>query len=52
MAINCKLPLGKYDHLEIMKKYIKINKYVAQQHILGFATNIYNYILIKNGICN
>jgi hypothetical protein len=24
----------------------------SQQHILGFATNLYNYILVKKNICN
>jgi hypothetical protein len=25
---------------------------VSQQHILGFAINLYNYILIKKDICD
>jgi len=25
---------------------------MSQQHILGFATSLYNYILIKKDICN
>jgi hypothetical protein len=26
-------------------------KYITQQHILGFATNFYNYILVKKDKC-
>jgi hypothetical protein len=37
-------------HLYI--KSVKVSKGDDAQHILGFATNIYDYVLVRKEICD
>jgi len=41
-----------WKHIRVSSEHKKIIWMDPQQHIFGFVTNLYNYILVQKDICD